>query len=419
MADRSRRGSRSGRTTPPSRVWPEDESGLPPIEGVVAALEGFTGVGDRSPLEIEVLLSEFLSQLGAGAGPPDPGEPDHEELLNGIVELCLHHLEASPPRVVLDFLWVLDAFDPGWVQWPLRERLASSPLPARPAWAMDVGQAEIVAAHRVEHETGDGFDVALLARHRSAERDHVVAVYVDRTLGGLATDLLVHDDAEEYLRLSREAPGMVLDDLDVAVAAATIDEAVDATFAAGVPAAVADGFGPQWAVVDHYVGKCPPGAAPLPEPDPMPVADREALVDRFLAGIDGLSFSRDREVLLEAVGFVAEELGGDPLRWSAAVTQLVLGGWLPLAGLEPEAAERLPRVLRAFVPWAHRERGWGDRYLDEALAVVKAAEAGELPGPTPAGQVEILEQAVAAGVDLDDPAALDAFLDHYLDDDPA
>lgn len=416
MAKRKRRGSGGGRVTPPARVWPEEESGLPPLEGIVAALEDFTQIGDRSPLEIELQVSQFLGQLGAGASSPAPGEPDHEELLNGIVELCLHHLEASPPRVVLDFLWVLDAFDPGWLQWPLRERLAASSLPARPAWAMDVGQADVRAAHRVEHETGDGFDIALVARHRSASHDHVVAVYVDRTLGGLATDLLVHDDAAEYLRLSDDADGMRITDLDPAVAAATIDEAVDATLAAGVPAAVADGFSPQWAIVDHYVSKLPSDAEALAPAPPATPAACAAIVDRFLASLDGMSHRRDRQPLLDAVSFVAEELGGDPLRWSAPVTQLILGGWLPLSGFEDDVVARFPRVLRAFVPWAHREHGWADRYLSEALDVVRAAEAGELPGPSQGGRVEILEQAVAAGVDLDDEAALDAFLDEYLED---
>ena len=417
MAKRKRRGSGGGRVTPPARVWPEDELGLPPLEGIVAALDGFTDVGDRSPLEIELQISQFLGQLGAGSAPPDPGEPDHEELLNGIVELCLHHLEESPPRVVVDFLWVLDAFDPGWVQRPLHDRLAAASLPARPAWAMDVGQAEVHSAHRVEHETADGYDIALVARHRSADKDHVVAVYVDRTLGGLATDLLVHDDAEEYLRLSDDADGMHIEDLAPAVAAATIDEAIDATLAAGVPAAVADGFSPQWAVVDHYVAKLPADADPLPQPAPATPEECAAVVDRFLASLDGMAHKKDRQPLLDAVTFVAEELGGDPLRWSAPVTQLILGGGLPLSGFDVDVVQRVPKVLRAFVPWAHSEHGWGDRYLPEALEVVRAAEAGELPGPSRGGgQVEILEQAVAAGVDLDDEAALDAFLDEYLDE---
>jgi hypothetical protein len=416
MAKRKRRGG-GGRVTPPARVWPEDEPGLPPLEGIVAALDDFTDVGDRSPLEIELQLSQFLGQLGAGSAPPGPDEPDHEELLNGIVELCLHHLEQSPPRVVIDFLWVLDAFDPGWLVWPLHERLAAASVPSRPAWAMDVGQAEVRSAHRVEHETADGYDIALVARHRSADKDHVVAVYIDRTLGGLATDLLVHDDAAEYLRLSDDADGMGITDLDPGVAGATIDVAIDATLAAGVPAAVADGFSPQWAVVEHYVAKLPAGGGPLPLPDPATPEECAAIVDRFLDSLDGMAHKKDREPLLAAVGFVAEELGGDPLRWSAPVTQLILGGWLPLSGFDDDVTERFPKVLRAFVPWAHREHGWGDRYLPEALEVVRAAEAGELPGPSQGGgQVEILEQAVAAGVDLDDEAALDAFLDDYLDD---
>lgn len=418
------RGHRNGRVTPPKRVWPEDEPALPPLDGIVAALESFEDIGDAGPLDVELQVSRFLAMLGAGAAPPEePDEPDHEELLNGIVEVCLAHLEQHPPRVVLDFLWVLDAFDPGWVHWPLRRRLEAAAVPARPAWAMDVGQAEVVGTHHIRHETGDGFDVAIVARHRSAPRDHVVAVYVDRTLGGLASDLLVHDDAAQYLRLADDDAGMTREVLDPATAAATIDEAVDATFAARVPPTVADGFAPLWAIVEHYVAKLPPGGAPLPPPSPASPEECAAVVDRFLDGLTGMAHRRDREVLLAAVELVNDELGGDPLRWTAPVTQLVLRGWLPLSGFDEAVNERLPDLLRAFVPWAHAEEGWGQRYLDEALSVLEDPDEGDTPDDGPAGaeqgagRVEILEQAVAAGVDLDDEAALDAFLDEYLEGD--
>lgn len=394
-------------------MWPEGEEGLPPLDGVVAAIGGFVGVGDRSPLDIELLVSDFFAQLGAGQRPPPPGEPDHVELLNGVVELCLHHLDRSPPRVVLDFLWVLDAFDPRWVHWPLHQRLEGSALPSRPAWAMDVGQAELRTAHVVSHETGDGVDIALVARHRSAGRDHVVAVYLDRTFGGLATDVLVHHDAEEYVRMSAGAPGMQVEEVDPARAAATIDVAIAATFAAGVPPAVADGFASRWGVVEQLIARVPT-AEPLPGPVVASPEEQAEVVDRFLAGLDGTAARRDRDVLLEAVGFVAEELGGDPLRWSPAVTQLVLGGWLPFAVDDAHVAARFAQVLRAFVPWAQRERGWGDRYRDATLEAIDAVEAGD--GPSGGGRVEILERALAEGVDLDDEEALDAFLDRYLDD---
>src|SRR3546814_17188988 len=108
MAKRKRRGSGGGRVTPSARVWPEEGSGLPPLEGIVAALEGFTQIGDRSPLELELQVSQFLGQLGAGASPPAPGSPAHAELLHGLVELCLPHLKASPPRVPPHILWVLN-----------------------------------------------------------------------------------------------------------------------------------------------------------------------------------------------------------------------------------------------------------------------------------------------------------------------
>ena len=123
----SRRSTRRANQRPPrihAPVWGPDEVGLPPLDGVVPALASFDRIGDASPLDIELRASEFFGHLGAGSlAAPEPGEPDHEELLNGLVEVCLHHLDEEPPRVVVDFCWVVDAFDPGYVQWPLRDRL--------------------------------------------------------------------------------------------------------------------------------------------------------------------------------------------------------------------------------------------------------------------------------------------------------
>lgn len=401
------------------QVWPDDEPGLPPLDAVVPALESFRDIGDADPLDIEVRISTFLGALGAGdPAPVDDDEPDHEELLNGLVEVCLHHLDADPPRVVVDFLWVLDAFGVPWIHWPLRQRLESSALPSSPAWAAAVGQAEVVSTHVVDHETGDGYDVAIIGRHPSATVDHVVAVYIDRNLGGVARDLLVHPDAAEFLRLSASEPGMTVTEIDPAQAAATIDEAIDVTFAAGEYAPVAEEFGSLFTVVEHYVGKLPPGGAPLPEPEPASSEEQLAVVERFLGSLHGLAHGRDREVLVAAVGFVVDELGGDPLRWTPVVCEIVLAGWLPRAGFDDEVVDRFPALLRAFVPWAHAEKGWGDRYVEEAKAVIAAVESGELAGPsTGGGQVQILEEAIAAGVDLDDEEALDAFLDEYLGDD--
>lgn len=263
---RSPNGRRNRPTRPPAQVWPDEEPGLPPLDGIVPALETFHQIGDATPLDIELRVSAFLAELGAGSlADPEPGEPNDEELINGLVEVCLHHLEANPPRVLLDFLWVLDAFDLGYLHWPLRERLESSPLPSSPAWARPVGQAVITGTHLVTHELRDGYDVAITARHPGTESDHVVAVYVDANLDGMAKDLLVHDDAAAFLRMSADEPGMAVVDIDPAVASATIDEAIDKTLETGEVAPVADQFAPLFSIVEHYVAKLPAGGAPVAE----------------------------------------------------------------------------------------------------------------------------------------------------------
>jgi hypothetical protein len=409
----SRRRGGTGR--PPAQVWPDDELGLPPLDGIVPALAGFTGIGDASPLDIELRLSAFLAELGAGSlDPPDADEPDHEQLVNGLVEVCLHHLEENPPRVVIDFLWVVDAFGLGYLHWPLRDRLVASTLPSSPAWLMAVGDAEITGTHLVSHEMGDGIDVAITARHPGAARDHVVAVYIDQNLDSLAKDFLVHDDAEQFLRMSAEAPGMTVTPIAPAEAAALIDEAIDVTYETGPMAPVAEEFGSLFSVVDHYVAKLPPGGSPPPPPEPASPDEQRSVVDRFLASPSGAGHGDQRELLLDAVEFVVDELGGDPLRWSPVVTHLTSVGWYPLSTHGPSGTERFVALLQAFIPWAHAERGWGDRYLPDTLAVLDAG--GTTTSATDVGRVEVLERAVEAGIDLDDEAALDAFLDEYLED---
>ena len=404
---------RGGTGRPPAQVWPDDELGLPPLDGIVPALVGFAGIGDASPLDIELRLSAFLAELGAGSlDTPDADEPDHEQLVNGLVEVCLHHLEENPPRVIIDFLWVVDAFGLGYLHWPLRDRLVASTLPSSPAWLMAVGDAEITGTHLVSHEMGDGIDVAITARHPGAAHDHVVAVYIDQNLDGLAKDFLVHDDAEQFLRMSAEAPGMAVTPIDPAAAAALIDEAIDVTYETGPMAPVAEGFGSLYSVVDHYVAKLPPGGSPPSRSEPASPDEQRSVVDRFLASPSGADHADQRELLLDAVEFVVDELGGDPLRWSPVVTHLTSVGWYPLSTHGPSGAGRFVALLRDFIPWAHAERGWGDRYLLDTLAVLDPG--GTAATESDVGRVEVLERAVEAGIDLDDEAALDAFLDEYL-----
>ncbi|MDZ7674246.1 MAG: hypothetical protein U5K30_04165 [Acidimicrobiales bacterium] len=244
----------SGRVPP--RVWPADEPGLPPIDGVVAALGGFVGIGDATPLEIELEVSAFLGALGAGAvGEADLDDHEHEHLINGVVEVCLHHLDEQPPRVVLDFCWVLDAFDLGYLHWPLHERLGLADLPMAPAWAVPVGRAEITGARLISYDSEAARELVLLARHPTATIDHVVAVSVEDDDGhGVASDLLVHADADDFFEIVDEDPDMSVTDADPAELAALIDAALDRTFA-GDGVDVSDRFAARYSVLEHYLAK--------------------------------------------------------------------------------------------------------------------------------------------------------------------
>src|SRR5690606_19827472 len=126
-------------------------------------------------------------------------------------------------------------------------------------WAWAVGSATITETLLLSHEMGDGVDVAIRARHPGAQVDHMLAVHIDHNLEGLAKDFLVHDDADEFLRLTAEVPGMAVTAIDPATAGAMVDAAIDATLETGPMAPVSEEFGPLFTLVDHYVAKLPPG----------------------------------------------------------------------------------------------------------------------------------------------------------------
>ncbi|MET7706165.1 hypothetical protein [Micromonospora sp. NPDC005413] len=173
------------------------------------------------------------------------------------------------------------------------------------------------------------------------------------------------------------------------------------------------------------------------EVEPLSAAERTDLVRRFLAAPEATRFGLDAVdgPELASLHFCLSLLldhsatfpDADPMRWSPAVSGLFLLDWVHRrAVLDMDDAAMLPRVLRAWARYASRQRGLPEAATtrtDEAIEEMvpefaRLYSTGERRSPATAAVAQLM----ADGVDPDDPAALDAWIEanrHRLADDGA
>ncbi|WP_434742337.1 hypothetical protein [Micromonospora sp. SH-82] len=179
-----------------------------------------------------------------------------------------------------------------------------------------------------------------------------------------------------------------------------------------------------------------PGRATEPPPtvEPPTADERTELVRRFLGGPEAARFGLtdlDGDELASlhfCLSLVLDHAAGfpdaDPMRWSPAVAGLFLLDWVHRrAVLDMDDAAMLPRVLRAWAGHAGRLRGLPESALTQTDTAIEEMvpefarlySTGERRSPATAAVAQLM----ADGVDPDDPAALDAWIEanrHRLTD---
>ncbi len=180
-----------------------------------------------------------------------------------------------------------------------------------------------------------------------------------------------------------------------------------------------------------------PGAVGPEEATPATDAERTRLVRGFLGSPEAARFGLDAATDAElpslhfCLGLLLDHAASfpdaDPMRWSPTVAELFLLDWVHRrAVLDMDDAAMLPRVLRGWAAYAARIRGLpaaAARRTDEAIEEMvpefaRLYSTGERRSPATAAVAQLM----ADGVDPDDPAALDAWIEanrHRLTDDPA
>ncbi len=303
------------------------------------------------------------------------------------------------------------------------DRLAGRGVP-EPLWASQLGHAEPVAAELMYEEAfGDGVSVFVEFAPPDGER-HTLGIYIDHNLGGLVKDAFLAGPLDEVRsKLSSRAHngvGLAVRKLEPAEARARIERALymlDHIYAPPVD----DDVRALRGLIDGRVRQLPDGFE-LPEDyEEMSVEERERLLAEFLASPEGQRWRGDgdaEDVVETAIWFGADYNHGGPLRWSVVVVEIFMTSWLPRkVTREPAFFERVSEVLPDWVRYAGRVRGVPAEALIEAVQAVErfgdemleAVNDPDAWGPAKTFAVA----AQAAGVDLTDPNALNAFVKTY------
>jgi hypothetical protein len=368
---------------------------VPPsvVELILAGTRDITRV--PTALDAEVLVSTLVGG-GYAAFEPDRG-PALAELVSALREA------ASGPVAAV---------------------LTATPTDEVP-WGVALGTVRPTGAWAYGDRYGD--QTGYLATFAYADEEHggpehAIVFLVDHTVG-LITDLVVIAPASALLDQIRAADGDEMTwhaSLDLSAVRAAADAYLRATDLADELPGAESFAGNRYLAGERLALLPTPSTVDRPESD-------EDLVKEFLespeARLSGIARATGdkREAVGYALGLCtgfATARGGDPLRWSPRAVEAFLLEWVHgRAVLDPQDAGALPDVLAAWVSWAGRRVGLPEPAVAETLdrldalrpEFVRLVATGEKQSPA----VRATAQLVAEGVDLADPAAVEAWLAEY------
>jgi Plasmid pRiA4b ORF-3-like protein/Domain of unknown function (DUF6398) len=348
--------------------------------------------------------SNVIDLRGADDEPPSARE----------VLAILSDLGPRPAQRVVDTVAAFAAYG-GAAAAKARRTLRSfraSPSPA----AAGFGQATITSTTVVEDIFDETVQYLFGLRYPDGS-EGALAVLIDRLLGGVLKDTLVIPDVATFTQLVDDSDEVAYRPGDIAAAAAAIDDAYEINdMTLGIDTVVADDVAALRPLIETLL-------APLPrvriDREPLPIEDRER-VQRDFAEWAGRAHP---DVAGDVVGwsaiaidFSVEHGHGDPLKWAPNSILAFLEWASRTVRGDPRELREIPEMLRIFVPWAHTEVGWGDRYIDEALDAIERAMPlyeDAITGSGPGSPVRDVLRDALADIDLTDPDAVEAAIEAY------
>lgn len=392
-------------------LWADD-----PMSTLV---NGFNELDLSDPVMVELWAGELLGGFRDALTPATPWERDEDmpsvdEFVEGLVGAIADRASSDP-----DFARILAGLAP-FLDGTAR-RIADRALehcdPRVIEFAAPVGAAAVEECFLLDHETDDGHNIGLIARHPGASRAHLVMTFVDVNMGGIAKDILVTDQIDE-VRRAAAVEGLILSPLDPADAHARLLDALKFTDMT-IQAPVSEDFAHVRPLLEQLMTTLPePATLNEDEPDGH---ELDAFVEQMVElsrdrGSDELASERLRSTAHLVTGFMAHHMGRSPVAWSPTRVEIFLCDYVPRKiAAPPETLMSLPAEVAALVPAAHQLAGWADRHVEDTLDVIRQVtpEFERLiatPEHASPGK-QLLMRALAEGVDLEDPDQLEALVE--------
>jgi hypothetical protein len=283
-------------------------------------------------------------------------------------------------------------------------------LDPMPEWLARLGQASVYRTVEMTEALGDGEDIMLGIRLASGD-EITLLVYVDHNLGSVAKDgFSVPGPIGEVVKtlLTRAGdPDTTLRDIDGADARARLEEAIGHG-ARMWPPLESDSWPGSRPLVEWATRKLPEGGRGYEHREwsekERKALGRQFLASEFAAGLD----SADHRGLLDDILWYGTDYGpGDPLRWSPVAVEIVLVDWIPRKiRAEVSYLTKAPEVLRAFIRFAHAERGIRPELTADTLSAVDDFEPEYqrvIRSPRPQGPAALLAAMGALDPDAELP----------------
>jgi hypothetical protein len=247
-----------------------------------------------------------------------------------------------------------------------------------PGWLRQLDGAKASRASIMSHILGDGDNVMVEVTLPSGQLFSLV-IYIDHNMGtvvkdGFAVPLSV-DELSFEMTARMDDPDMVMSDLSVADARQHIAEAIEAG-AMIYPPLESDSWPSCRPLAEWIVRLLPLGGAGYVRPqwDDRAIA---LLTRQFFASPYGadVASGEHREMLESILRFARDYGPGDPLRWSSVAVEILLVDWIPRKIIAPvDYLALAPQVLRAFVRFAHAQRGIRQSLTTETLEAIDRYE---------------------------------------------
>lgn len=417
---------RGGRITPKG-TGPGDRSGperfQPTPEDLLLrdAAENFGDCADAD--EAETMASAMLTMFR-------PQGLDSEPLMDASKALTAarRHPDAAAAGGVAA---ALGAYGPPGQRGRARSLLAklAAEGAAVPEWAGILGDVEPRRAVLVADGWGD--ERALWIDYERGDGEiRGIGMHVNATEAGLARGFTYGPAAEEVASAFEAMPHVAVREISLADARATALEGLELRDMSLPPDGdeVADEVASEHAadenlraLIDQRVGLLPPGGvSPFGEPpDPDYIDD---LFDEFLDE----HFPTAPEMVRDGAGWVVDNAyrfadawcDGDPLRWSPGRVALHLTAWIPAKVVcDDESLDAVESVFPRWLRFAAERRGLDGDLLEMNLAAARESfvemRVDSADPSKRSTSTNIVIDMMADGVELDDDAAVQAWIDAY------